>query len=623
MHIPSTFKNLISPLVIISASFLSTDVIAESSNYAVGYDELAQHPYWLKLGHYHPNIFSGWQSQIDSSDFFISPEGKKDPLSELKATLDKFNSDEFELYACMYPARFNWLREKLHFNQTMPTCPDLETWKSTLNPKGLTMVFPTAFINNPESMFGHTLLRIDAHNQTKNSELVAYAVNFAADPDSSDNAALFVIKGFAGSYPGYFSVMPYYRKVKEYNDLESRDIWEFPLALSEDEVEKVILHLWELQPAVFDYFYMDENCSYQLLSLLQLAREDLDLVSNFEYSAVPSDTIIALNKHGLISDVSYRASYGTRLLHFASQLNEDELNVASEVMGGDTQSLEQYDDIRRAAILEMAYEWLNFRFYDDPNLDRNTAIETLNKLLIERSRLKVKSPFSPLSEPDLSPIESHGSRRLGIGLTSNKVANDHLNISWRATYHDLLDRSGGFVPGASISFLNTELSVDSEGDTKLNKLYFVDVSALAPDNNIFNSIAWNLRTGFDRQPDDNEWSERWFLRGGIGKAWGDSNQLHSYMLFSGEANTGKITNDHLNAAIGIDAGVVVQFNSDNKMHINAQAYKLFDDDVDYHSKVTIGWQWSPVREWGIRNELGYQEWNGYDAFGKLTMYYYY
>ncbi|MGT0149952.1 Lnb N-terminal periplasmic domain-containing protein [Vibrio metschnikovii] len=105
--------------------------------------------------------------------------------------------------------------------------------------------------------------------------MVAFAINFAAEPEGNDNPALYAMKGLFGFYPGRFTVMPYYRKVREYNDIESRDIWEYPLNLTEQEVERVLLHLWEMQLAEFDYYFLDENCSYQLLALLELARDDL------------------------------------------------------------------------------------------------------------------------------------------------------------------------------------------------------------------------------------------------------------------------------------------------------------------------------------------------------------
>lgn len=74
-------------------------------------------------------------------------------------------------------------------------CPELENWRSLINPKAMTLVFPTAYMNSPSSMFGHTLLRIDAKDQTRHKELVAFAVNFAAEPDENDNAALYALKG--------------------------------------------------------------------------------------------------------------------------------------------------------------------------------------------------------------------------------------------------------------------------------------------------------------------------------------------------------------------------------------------------------------------------------------------
>lgn len=56
--------------------------------------ELAKQPYWLKLGHYLPRSLGGYRSTIDSAEFFLSAEGKTNPLAELKATLEQlYHSD--------------------------------------------------------------------------------------------------------------------------------------------------------------------------------------------------------------------------------------------------------------------------------------------------------------------------------------------------------------------------------------------------------------------------------------------------------------------------------------------------------------------------------------------------
>ncbi len=65
----------------------------------------------------------------------------------------------------------------------------------------------------------------------KQLNLVSYAVNYAATVAGDDNWS-YAWKGLTGQYPGEYSLMPYYRKVKEYGDFESRDLWEYELALT-------------------------------------------------------------------------------------------------------------------------------------------------------------------------------------------------------------------------------------------------------------------------------------------------------------------------------------------------------------------------------------------------------
>ena len=219
--------------LILSASVFASPLSAHV--HQIDLQQLSEEPYWLKLGHYLPATLSDYKSTVDSEAFFLSVDGKTNPEAELNATFNAFyNADDTTKaeMRCRYPARFTWL-EQQQDRVAILNCPEMNDWKEVLDPAGMTLVFPTAFMNNPSSMFGHTLLRIDAKDQTRHKELVAFAVNFAAEPQTNDNAALYALKGLAGSYPGRFTVMPYYRKVREYNDIESRDIWEYKLKLSE------------------------------------------------------------------------------------------------------------------------------------------------------------------------------------------------------------------------------------------------------------------------------------------------------------------------------------------------------------------------------------------------------
>ena len=234
---------------------------------------LADAPQWRRLLHYHESWFHpGAASSADAPQFFLAPNGRRDAQAELEATLASFfapppTEPDREPAQCAFIARHHWLAAQLAFDpQRLPpqSCPRFEAWYAELDPSGVTFVFPEAFLNNPASMFGHTLLRLDTTVRGERHDLISWAINFSG-ATGDDGGALYVAKGIFGFYPGYYAIGPYYEKVKEYGDWESRDIWEYRLDLSPAEIELMLMHLWELQGIRFDYYYFDENCAWQLL----------------------------------------------------------------------------------------------------------------------------------------------------------------------------------------------------------------------------------------------------------------------------------------------------------------------------------------------------------------------
>jgi len=51
------------------------------------------------------------------------------------------------------------------------------------------------------------------------------------------------------------------------------------------------MHAWSSGPSISTITFFDENCSYYLLELLEVARPDLDLTQDFRWWAIPSDTV--------------------------------------------------------------------------------------------------------------------------------------------------------------------------------------------------------------------------------------------------------------------------------------------------------------------------------------------
>ncbi|TLN23560.1 DUF4105 domain-containing protein, partial [bacterium] len=250
---------------------------------------------WLALLHY-PKTSGESQSAVDDPKFFLSPNGKRDPAAELWATIEALLADnssktEKENPICRFPARKRFVKESLGLSDgdfPAASCPDYDTYIGKVSPHSASIIFATAHMNSPGSMFGHTLLLIDPDMQSK---ILGYAVNYAAEVDQSDDPFSYAAKGLLGLYPGKFSLLPYWEKIAEYGAMEQRDVWEYRLNLTEEEAFRMAEHTWELREMYSDYFFLDENCSYNILFLLEVARPGVSLTGGYGGWVIPLDTL--------------------------------------------------------------------------------------------------------------------------------------------------------------------------------------------------------------------------------------------------------------------------------------------------------------------------------------------
>ena len=80
---------------------------------------------------------------------------------------------------------------------------------------------------------------VDKVNGAGGADLLDYTVNYAATADA-DSGLFFAVKGLVGAYPGQFATIPYYLKIQEYHNIENRDLWEFPLNLKPEEIDRLL-----------------------------------------------------------------------------------------------------------------------------------------------------------------------------------------------------------------------------------------------------------------------------------------------------------------------------------------------------------------------------------------------
>jgi hypothetical protein len=468
---------------------------------------LAERREWLALGHYQRDrTGSGYTSVIDSEAFFNAKHGKTDPEAELEATLAAFFAPAMlsrKHPQCAFIARYAWLKSALRFvPERLPAqpCRRFHEWFSAIAAEQVTLVFPAAYLNNPSSMFGHTLLRLDRAGQDERSRLLSYAVNYGADT-GADSGLMFAIYGLTGVYWGSYSVMPYYQMVQRYSDFENRDIWEYELNLTEPEIRRLIEHLWELRNQHADYFFFDENCSYQLLFLLDVARPKLHLTDQFDLYAIPIETVRAVLQHeGLMKRAVFRPSKRTRIEHGVRRLDRAERRLIAQLAAGEIEANHPtVTELRpqvRAEVLELAAEFTTYGLRSGTQ-ERSEVADRAWKLLAARSQVDVATDLSAVPAPETRPDQGHRSARFGLGI-GTRASQRFFSLHLRPAYHDLTDPQGGYIRGAEIEFLDLELRHYEDRGVDLESFTVLGISSLTPRNLLFRPISWHLKAGLER-----------------------------------------------------------------------------------------------------------------------------
>lgn len=479
---------------------------------------LDRHPQWLRLGHYRPGKFAGSvQSEADGPAFFLSARGKLDPRAELVATLRGFFRAPVEEQAkgelgpsehplCRFPARFAFLRDALGIAlEELPRqrCPRFAEFLRELDPASVSVIFSSYYLNNPASAFGHTFLRFNKRGLAlgERKELLDYAVDFSADVDTG-NALVYALKGLTGRFPGTLKRVPYYYKVRQYGDHESRDIWEYELDLTPKELFLLAAHVWELGSTWFAYYYLDENCSYRIDMMIEVVDPKIELMRHLESPVLPADTVQVLFENpGLVKKVSYRPSLRTRFQHGVRDLDDAEVDAMLALVGDEEARLpEGWSKERQARVFDSAVDLLDVRHVKDLTFGRDSvAAEHKRRLLERRSALAVVSDEDEVEPPwDRRPELGHASKRFGLAGGVRDGGEGFVALDFRLAMHDLADPSDGYPELSQIEFLPLRASAShraGELRLRLDEVSIVRIVSLTSLGRFDLSPSWHADAG--------------------------------------------------------------------------------------------------------------------------------
>lgn len=501
---------------------------------------------WKRILHYERS-----SSSVITPDFFVSDHGASDPELEFESSLKLIESQgaattETEAFVCRFPLRTRFIEEVLNSKiANRPKCSALDDWKGKLSAMRIDLVYAASFLGNPASSFGHTLfkfVRRGADGKPRN-DLLSFGVSYGAKI-TSHNPVAYIFNGTFGIFHGYYYSAPYYEKLREYNAIDNRNLWDFELNLTQEEIDKSVEHLWELSTVQMRYYFFTKNCSFQLMTFLEAVDRRFDLSSHFYVSVIPIDTIRLLQSQGLIGKFHMRPSQEKAINAAWKSLNDEEKD--SVMQARETRRLSGKED---TAVLDLLIS---------RNLvDMNQHPEDKSYQGFQNDVLESRKKYPPVveqvkvEEPADGPHMTSQDHALFVGGMRNEV--NSVTFGGRIVSKYWLENQMERERLSEMVIGDFRVKV-SEKKLSVSQIDFLKIASLPASTSLFPHTAWRSELGMQERT---IWSCKRCLSGRLsaefGKNWALTDTLYFYTLLG-------VRTDLVSFTISKDDAGLTEFN---------------------------------------------------------------
>lgn len=421
---------------------------------------------WAKLLHYQNK-----QSLITAPEFFLSREGRQNPEKELQANLKAYGEDPD--YACRFPARAYWISKQRQ--EPIKKCAAVENWKMKIQAETVAIVHVSQYVSNPSSAFGHSFLLFQNSTRPLNIHM---AVNNAADVAEDVSVWDYVTKGLFGGFPGGYSLEPLYIKIQEYNYIENRDMWIYELKLSEEEVDQLQNHIWELTANGTEaYYFLNRNCSVNIYNAIAAIKPGLDFFSSHHLYVIPIESIQKVKS--LVTKKTYLPSMREKIIQKQEHLKKSK-----------NPNIEQ---------AEIDLELFEFKKSQNEGKLSEKDAKSYSEQLIKRSKLGQNKDILEIKSPE-APDRATKTWRFAAGVGQYQDENFAL-YSLAPLHRSIVQRTDGYLPNSEVMALKLDLLQDQNNRFSVNDFTLVKLVNLPTSSDFDSQTSFRVRLGFERKKD--------------------------------------------------------------------------------------------------------------------------
>lgn len=457
---------------------------------SVSSGSLHTHPTWKAILHVKDKSPINKQSSAFLSSDNFSLE------RELQLTIQTLFENKHS--RCRFPARLSFIKEKLQLpNSVFPMneCVEYNKFLKKVPNTKTFLVYASENVKSASSMLGHIMLRMDGINDE--GIAVSHGITFFTEIQGF-NVPSILLDSLVLGKKGYFQVAPYSEFVKNYQQTEQRNIWEYELSLTAKQKQLIQDITWELGSRDLSYFFHTYNCA--TVTQLLVASALPESIPDLQAWLTPLDVVRFVETKELVKKTRLLPSNEWQLRALVDNLPKDVIEKSKQNTVRGTIKLDPtlLDEVQ-VLNLEFYAEYNNFLFFNDVIDD---ATNDMNKKRIKKIGTKFKNFEIDVGQYKM-PTDSVFESQLAVGFSRIKNKN-WIKLNWFPVANTQLDDKKNVFGETTLTLSDIGLIYSPESQNlKLENWLIYKMHSHVPSSSIINTYSTGIQFGFERHFDDN------------------------------------------------------------------------------------------------------------------------